>query len=47
MLKKSTKTLSLQNMFRSIIDHRQLQVVHDEFEFHLKLQRELTLLHCR
>ena len=25
-------------MFRSIFDHLQLQVVHDEFEFHLKLQ---------
>ena len=47
ILKKSTTTLSLQKMFRSIIDHRQLQVVHDEFEFHLKLQCELTLLHCR
>ena len=47
ILKKSTTTLSLQNMFRSIIDHRQLQVVHDEFEFHLKLQCELTLLRCR
>ena len=47
ILKKSITTLSLQNMFRSIIDHRQLQVVHDEFEFHLKLQCELTLLHCR
>ena len=35
---KSTTTLSLQNMFRSIFDHLQLQVVHDEFEFHLKLQ---------
>ena len=34
-------------MFRSIIGHRQLQVVHDEFELHLKLQCELTLLHCR
>ena len=45
--KKSTTTLSLQNMFRSIIDHRQLKVVDDEFEFHLKLQCELTLLHCR
>ena len=45
--KKSTTTLSLQNMFRSIIDHRQLKVVDDEFEFHLKLQYELTLLHCR
>ena len=44
ILKKSTTTLSLQNMFRSIIDHRQLQVAHDEFEFHLKLQCELTLL---
>ena len=40
---KSTTTLI---MFRSIIDHRQLQVAHDEFEFHLKLQCELTLLHC-
>ena len=47
ILKKSTTSLRLQNMFRSIIDHRQLQVVHDEFEFHLKLQCELTLLHCR
>ena len=45
--KKSTTTLSLQNMFRSIIDDRQLKVVDDEFEFHLKLQCELTLLHCR
>ena len=27
-------------MFWLIIDHRQLQVVHDEFEFHLKLQCE-------
>jgi len=35
---KSTTTLSLQNMFRSILDHLQLQVVHDEFEFHLELQ---------
>ena len=25
-------------MFRSIIDHRQLQVVHDEFEFHLQCE---------
>jgi len=25
-------------MFQSVIDHRQLQVVHDKFEFHLKLQ---------
>ena len=25
-------------MFRSIFDHLQLQVAHDEFEFHLKLQ---------
>ena len=33
-------------MFRSIIDHRQLQVAHDEFEFHLKLQCGLTVLHC-
>ena len=33
-------------MFRSVINHRQLQVVHDEFEFHFKLQCELTLLHC-
>ena len=32
-LKKSTTTLTLQNMLRSINDHRQLQVVHDEFEF--------------
>ena len=40
--KKSTTTLSLQNMFRSIIDHRQLKVV-DDVEFHLKLQCELTL----
>ena len=39
-IKKSTTTLSLQNMFRSIIDHRQLKVVDDEFE----LQCELTLL---
>ena len=38
ILKKWTTTLSLQNMFRSIFDHLQLQVVHDEFEFHLKLQ---------
>ena len=38
ILKKSTTTLSLRNMFQSIIDHLQLQVVHDEFEFHLKLQ---------
>jgi len=28
-------------MFRSIIDHRQLQVAHDEVEFHLKLQLKL------
>ena len=34
-------------MFRSIIDHRQLQVVHDEFEFHLKLQCELALRKLR
>ena len=34
-------------MFRSIINHRQLQVLHDEFEFQLNLQRELTLLHRR
>ena len=47
ILKKSTTTLTLQNMFRSIIHHRQLQVVHDEFEFDFKLQCELTLLHCR
>ena len=40
ILKKSTKTLSLQSMFRSIIDHLQLHVVHDEVEFHLKLQRD-------
>ena len=45
--KKWTTTLSLQNMFQSIIDHRQLKVVDDEFEFHLKLQCELTLLHSR
>ena len=45
--KKSTTTLSLQNMFQSIIDPRQLKVVDDEFEFHLKLQCELKLLHCR
>ena len=38
LIKKSTTTLSLQNMFRSIFDHLQLQVVRDEFEFHLKLQ---------
>ena len=25
-------------MFRSIIDHRQLQVVHYEFEFHLQCE---------
>ena len=25
-------------MFQSVIDHRRLQVVHDKFEFHLKLQ---------
>ena len=35
---KSTTTLSLQHIFRSIFDHLQSQVVHDEFEFHLKLQ---------
>ena len=49
ILKKSTTIIviwSLQNTFRSIIDHLQLQVVHDKFEFHLKLQCELTLLHC-
>ena len=34
-------------MFRSINDHRQLQVLHDEFEFQLRLQCELTLLQCR
>ena len=34
-------------MFRSINDHRQLQVLHDELEFQLKLQCELTLLQCR
>jgi len=34
-------------MFRSIIDHRRLQVVHDEFDFHLELQCELALLQCR
>ena len=34
-------------MFRSIIDNRQLKVVDDEFEFHLKLQCELMLLQCR
>ena len=34
-------------MFRSIIHHRQLQVLHDEFEFQLKLQCELTLLQRR
>ena len=38
VLKNSTTTLSLQNVFRSIFDHLQLQVVRDEFEFHLKLQ---------
>ena len=37
ILKKSTTTMSLQNMFRSIID-LQLQVVRDKFEFHLKLK---------
>ena len=47
ILKKSTTTLSLQNMFRSINDRRQLQVLHDEFEFQLKLQCKLTLLQCR
>ena len=47
ILKKSTTTLSLQNMFRSINDHCQLQVVHDELELLLKLQCELTLLQCR
>jgi len=47
LLKKSTTTLGLQNMFRSIIDRRRLRVVHDGVEFHLKLQCELTLLHCR
>ena len=34
-------------MFRSINDHRQLQVLHDESEFQFKLQCELTLLQCR
>ena len=33
-------------MFRLINDHRQLQVLNDEFEFQLKLQCELTLLQC-
>ena len=33
-------------MFRSINDHRQLQVLQDEFEFQVKLQCELTLLQC-
>ena len=47
ILKKSKTTLSLKNMFRSINDRRQLQVLHDEFEFQLKLQYELTLLQCR
>ena len=46
ILKKSTTTLSMQNMFRLINDHRQLQVSNDEFEFQLKLQCELTLLQC-
>ena len=34
-------------MFRSIIDHRQLQVLHGEFELQLKLQCEPRLIHCR
>ena len=44
--KSTTTTLSLQNMFRSIIDHRQLKVVDvdDEFEFHLKLQKKYVNL---
>jgi len=46
-LKNKKTTLSLQNMFRSINDHCQLQVLHDEFELQLKLQCELTLLQCR
>ena len=29
------------------IDHRQLQVLHGEFELQLKLQCELTLIHRR
>ena len=35
IVKKSTTTLSLQNMFRSIIDHRQLQVVYDLSLIHI------------
>ena len=31
-------------MFRWIIHHRQLQVLHDEFEFLLKLQCELIII---
>ena len=46
-LKNKKTTLSLQNMFRSINDHCQLQVLHDEFELQLKLRCELTLLQCR
>jgi len=46
-LKNKKTTLSLQNMFRSINGHCQLQVLHDEFELQLKLQCELTLLQCR
>ena len=34
-------------MFRSNNDHRQLQVLHVEFELQLKLQCELSLLHYR
>ena len=44
ILKKSTTTLSLQNTFRSIFDHLQLQVVHHEFEFHLKLRCDWAYL---
>ena len=47
ILKKSTTTLSLQKMFRSINDQCQLQVVRDEFELHLKLRCELTSSQCR
>ena len=31
-------------MFRSINDHRQLQVLHDEFEFQLKFTLQLTMI---
>ena len=37
----------LKNQQQLLIDHHQLQVLHGEFELQLKLQCELTLIHCR